>query len=539
VRRWLSKIDSLFVFLCLSFLTLFSFVNDFNYFFPKASAVGFKDYIDYKNVYGFPDQGLISEHNKLTNYNTSYDLLYSTNGGDSYQIYKNENIGELKTKDLTNKITSIRHKKPFGYMPSVTSILVKAKHKESNRFTKTKQITYFNKLNSDLPIVNLVVKESDLFDEYDGIMTLGEQSWFDNGFYKEAWYRNANYNQRGDDWLKEVYFQYFEENELQYETVAGIQISGHASRSFSQKSLKIKSTLQNSKLDFPFFGEEGLKKYSAVVLRNSGNDNTKSLFADLLMHNLIKESYVLSQSGRAVNVFLNGSYWGIYNLRERHNSYYIAKNENVKKSEVTVLEKGNGRLKSGDSLVQQEFQVFMDSLCMLNPVELGTYNYAKDVISIKSFIDYILIETFYGNSDWLFNNTLWYKAKDKKWKWLIVDLDNGLAYQGSQNINVNYFELLKKSSSITSELFNILIQNQKFKKKFIKRAESLMTDMFSDQNISLEYNKLKNNLNPNIELQLNRWRGIQSKQKWEQNCMNNIEFLKNRKSIFLIHISEL
>ena len=47
------------------------------------------------------------------------------------------------------------------------------------------------------------------------------------------------------------------------------------------------------------------------MLRNSGNDNTKTLFADLLMHKLAEGLPVLTQNGYAVNVCLNGNYWGI------------------------------------------------------------------------------------------------------------------------------------------------------------------------------------------------------------------------------------
>ena len=44
-----------------------------------------------------------------------------------------------------------------------------------------------------------------------------------------------------------------------------------------------------------------------------------------------KDNKIVTDKSKLVNVFLNGNYWGIYNLRERHNSYYIAKKENVKK----------------------------------------------------------------------------------------------------------------------------------------------------------------------------------------------------------------
>ena len=104
-------------------------------------------------------------------------------------------------------------------------------------------------------------------------------------------------------------FQYFEKNKLAYKTTCRIKISGHASRSFPQKSLRLIAN-KSEKIRHDFFGEAGFKKYKSIVFRNSGNDNRKTMFGDLLSQNLVRNCNVLCQRGRAVNVFLNGKYWG-------------------------------------------------------------------------------------------------------------------------------------------------------------------------------------------------------------------------------------
>ena len=134
---------------------------------------------------------------------------------------------------------------------------------------------------------------------------------------------------------------------------------------------------------------------------------------------------------------------------------------------------------------------------------------------------------------------MWYKAKNKKWKWLIVDLDNALTYKGKSNIESNYFDLLNSSNTITARLFKVLIGNRKFNKKFKIRANSLMEKTFSNENIEKEFHALKNDLNNNIELHLKRWRGKLTKETWELNCQNNLDFLINRKAIFLKQVNDL
>jgi hypothetical protein len=296
------KIDYLIVFFLLSLVALYSFVGDINYFLPQKQEQSFrnstfKNFIDSKYVFKHPKQGLVNSTVKLINYNPEYKLFYSVDGGLTYELYENQPILELKPNQITNKVTSIRSKPSFGKLPQVIALLVKAEHEDGKHFTKPKQLTYYANYQSILPLVSLMVNEDDLFDEQKGIMTLGENSWNDEGFYKEFWYKNTNYNKRGVDWLKKTYLHYFENNNLKYESKLGLQISGHASRSFPQKSLKLKAEKRfgNSKIENIFFDSSEVKNYAALVLRSSGNDNKKTLFADLLMHNLISNTRVISQ----------------------------------------------------------------------------------------------------------------------------------------------------------------------------------------------------------------------------------------------------
>ena len=85
--------------------------------------------------------------------------------------------------------------------------------------------------------------------------------------------------------------------------------------------------------------------------------------------------------------------------------YYIGKKEKVNSDDVTILQKFDGRLKKGDKKEQLKFVAFIDTLENFDPKLPESYNFVKKTISIKSFIDYILIETFFGNKDWLHNNT--------------------------------------------------------------------------------------------------------------------------------------
>ena len=100
------------------------------------------------------------------------------------------------------------------------------------------------------------------------------------------------------------------------------------------------------------------------------------------------------------------------------------------------------------------------------------------------------------------------------------------------NLNDNHFKILQNSGSITSSLFNFCIKNNIFKTKFLERGSVFVDEILSDENIKNEYSQLKKSLDPNINLQINRWRGNFSRSEWEENCLNNLHFLLERKKVF-------
>jgi hypothetical protein len=511
-------------------MTVVFFVGDINYFFPKSESKGVKTYVEPNTVFK-----IVKDSSKvlcIESFNNDFDILTSINGGDEYKLYRGDNLLDINSEDLTKKDVSIRSKKVFGELPTICSVLVKAKHKSKSIYTRPVLYNNTGKFETMLPIVSLAINEHELFDEFDGIMNFGNESWFDESFYNSFWDRNANFKKRGAKSEKHVYFEFIENHHQSYSAEAVIQISGNATRSFPQKSFKIKARQQFDKpiFEYPFFGKNGNKSFKSLVIRNSGNDNTKTLFADLFMQKMGESLSVLTQKGKPIHVFINGNYWGIYNLRERYDTYLIAQHEKVKEDEVTILEGGYGELKSGSKKQQKKYSKFLKSI--ENNLNDNFIKEIKDEIDLESFTQYILIETFFGNSDWVDNNVMWYKAGNKKWKWILNDLDFGMSYLGKENQHKNYFEDLNNSNSVTAILFKKLIANKKYKNEFVEAGRQLIKEFYDDDRIIKTFNNCKAEIESDLIWQTCRWRGNFDSVQWQDNCQNNLEFIKNRKSVF-------
>lgn len=536
--KYLFKPDSLTLFLVLAIVLLLQ-ISGTSLIFNRSSS-SLVRYVDAKNVVSSPEQGYNTNKLSIATFSESFEIWYSLDGGESFQNGGSEiELNYLKNPELKNIETSF-HQKPFyGSFPKCLSLVYKVKHKTENIISEENYLTVL-KHKSDLPVVNLVTHQSNIDGYEKGIMVFGKEAEEDAGFYKNWWNRNANFQNRGVESERPVHMQYFVNGVLDWEQDLAMRISGNATRGFPQKSIRISANRMygKDKIEYNFFGKEGLKKYTSLVIRNSGNDNTKTMFADLLMQKLVTSENILTQKGQPVEVFLNGNYWGIYNVRERIDVYLISKKEDVKIDEVTLLE-SNGELKEGLDSDRIAFEEFIEQLEKENLSGEEILQLADQTIDLLSFIDYIIYETYYGNGDWPNNNVQWYKAGNSKWKWILQDLDYGMAYSGKQNIEVNLFEKLKKSEGVISTIFNALLLSDQFKNMFYDRAAEILECDFSTDRVSGLFEETKSRYNSAIEFQIRRWRMIDSREDWEQNCRNNLDFLLNRSVIYNKQVEDL
>lgn len=489
-----------------------------------------------------------SKNETIKVYNQKYQLYYSLNGGDHFHKAPNNelSISKIVNPPLLYNSTSIRWRHPKGTFETLKSVVLKLRNENEKIESKPVSYLFYDSLITPLPVIHITSKTSDLFGWQNGIMNYGEASSQDDGFYKEWWYRSANFAKRGSNSGRKVEVKLIEGGEEKFSQWCEMRISGNATRYFPQKSLKffpLEANGKRGKIDFPIWKSNGAKKSESFLLRQSGNDNNRTLFADLLMHKLAKDSKVLVQDGYPVSVFINGNYWGIYNLRERIDPYFIAKATNKKAKEITVLycEMYGDRtqLKDGKEAVKAEFDALIANLPTNRALTDKEYGALKEKISMKSFIDYIFFETFYANQDWLYNNTTWYKAANQKWKWVLNDLDYSLAYPDTDNLNANLFEKLKTKNSITGQLFSALIDNSFFNKKFKKRVAKMLNERLTEEQIDKTANELKKYYEYDIDAHIRRWRFIDNLEQWEKDCAQNITFLKERRKIYQKQVDSL
>ncbi len=268
-----------------------------------------------------------------------------------------------------------------------------------------------------LPVVAVTSDPFNFWDPDSGIYALGDGN-------PEFPHHGANFY---EDWERPAHFEYFDPDGIRRVAAdTGMKIHGGSSVSFPQKSLRIiaSSDFGVTRLDYPFFAERELDSYKRLILRNSGQDFQMTHFRDALGHRIAADSNLERQAYEPARIYLNGMYWGIQNLRERVDKFYLEDHLGVPREEVNMVE-GPCSPIYGSCSAWNVLRNLMETGDMADPAD---YAEAQTHMNMANYAEYNVFETFFTNLDWPHhNNKRWrHDTPDGRWRWILFDLDNSL-----------------------------------------------------------------------------------------------------------------
>ena len=249
-------------------------------------------------------------------------------------------------------------------------------------------------------------------------------------------------------------------------------------------------------LKYPLFGEDEPSKFDQLILRcHFGNswqhwkeDNrqkaqyTRDVWARRMQRRLGRTSV----NALYVNLFLNGMYWGLYNIAERVDDQFGKDHIGGVKADVDVIkieESGGNHLEAAqgniDSWKRATGLAAIVGGSSVNvpgiPADLSAdeaYKALKDsLLDIPAFIDYMLINQYGGNTDWDHHN--WYAvrsrgADNKGFRILCWDSEVIEEKVNENNLGKN------NGKNYPTGIFHNLLHNDDFARKYVRRAKQLL-----------------------------------------------------------------
>ena len=455
----------------------------------------------------------------------------SMNKGFEYSYLYNQPIEVSNLTSSENKISSIensyRHfNHPINKIPKAFTFHAKLFCKNDTLEATPK--TYFIGKEFEkfkgFPILSLHTAPSNLFDYFKGINVPGVMNDSTEGDY------NENYHQRGKKWERPVFAEFFNENgQKEFEQNLGLRIHGNTSREFSNRSFRIyaRKKYGSQIIEHPFFG----KKHKRMKLRTSGQDQNQTYFRDGLVAKLFENSELTIENYKPLNLFINGEYWGIFNLRERFDKHYVSANLEVDKDSVKILK---GWFKADKN---EEFKSFREYLKNRNLDTEDAFNYIFNKIHLYSFLEHKISEIYFGRWD-VSHWQIWKNKNDpdSKWRWVLWDFDVGMGlpndwgpeWSHGAKVDANYLKHFLIDYKVERENFELvhLLKNERIKHLFINRFMQLMHSNLSQNYINTTIDSIYQKLLPVVTIHLERWMQndeLKTIDEWE----NNISILKS------------
>ncbi|MBN1398734.1 MAG: CotH kinase family protein [Bacteroidetes bacterium] len=363
--------------------------------------------------------------------------------------------------------------------------------------------TYFINESTDLPVVSLSADPFDLFDPTYGMYEKGP------GYTEPDPHYGANYWM---DWERAAHVEFFEDDKTPgFSEDCGICIYGAWSRAHPQKSfaVKFKEAYGHSKIEYKLFPDFNLTTFKAFILRNSGNDFYYTHIRDAMMQTLVQDLDVDYLEYRPATAFINGEYWGIYNIREKINEHYVANRHGVDPDNIDMLE-GNMEVIHGDT---QHYQQLIDYISTNDMSTSAAYDYVNSMVDLDECILYFAAQAYYDNRDWPSNNTKYWRERSAtgKWRWILFDLDFGFslyshgpwedhiafmfATNGPSYPNPPWATLLQRK----------LVENPVIRNKFINQISDLLNTNFKTARVVDTINRLADHIASELPKHRTRW----------------------------------
>ena len=367
--------------------------------------------------------------------------------------------------------------------------------------------SYIFNSNHDVDVLLLSVDPIDFFDDDSGIYVFGPEGTYD----ASVPYFGANF---WEDWERPIHFSFYENDSDEFvEFNAGVKIFGGWSRGQNgQRSLSFFARGQygDSKFEHSFFDNVTYNDFEALTIRNSGQDWLRSSMKDIMLTSLMRDSELDFQDYNPVATYINGAYWGMYNMREKINEHMLASKHNIDAGSITLLTH-NAEIIEGNN---EEYNQLIDYIENTDLSNDTNFEYVKDQVDLTNYALYQATNIFINNTDWPGNNIKFWKHPETKWRWIMYDTDFGFGpYWNISNFEENTLNFALNPDGPgwpnppwSTLLFRKLTTNIGFRNQFINRYADELNTRFLPNNVINHIDQIYSTIEPEMLAHYTRWK---------------------------------
>ncbi|MCH2103250.1 MAG: CotH kinase family protein [Planctomycetes bacterium] len=307
----------------------------------------------------------------------------------------------------------------------------------------------------------------------------------------------------------------------------GAKPHGQASLAYPQKPMALiaRPGYGEGQIDYPVFGEDyRVTSFRRLLLRNAGQDFNRAMMRDALCGRIMSPEDIDASAYRPVVVYVNGEYWGIQNLRERHDKHYPEAHHGASTEAIDLLEGGGWDEHEGDNKHYFSVCEYLELNDLSDP---AMYERARKVIDVDELCTYAISEDFFLNDDWPKNNVKFWAPRtlDGKWRWFQYDFDGSMGAWGT-GPSESHLEVVFGGSNRLTQLLKDLHESPTFRRDFANRYLDLLNTTLSPANTLSILRRAAADIRAEVQRHLDRW--FQPDLNWESDIHELEDFLQQR-----------
>jgi len=330
------------------------------------------------------------------------------------------------------------------------------------------------------------------------------------------------YDNYWTDYKKACYMEYFAPGTHQpaFAMNTAIRIDGGAggSRSQPQRSFRLEpgqGTLGDGDLAYNLIpARKDRKSYATFYLRNGSNQYLYYPCKDAIETRCMGEGTLNVYSAYTpVQVYLNGQYWGFYELREKLDKDFLVQHEGTDPDSLEILSVsyyygGTLRAVEGKDPVARfnsDYAAFLN----LDPKSETFWDQASRYFDLENYTDYICAQSWMADVDWPYNNIRMYRSPEtgNRWKFMLIDLELSLEPNGWQNSSFDHIGYMRgyDNGMPYIHLWQRAMENKRYHDYFINRYADLMNSAWSRQKLLDIANEIYTITRPELPATFIRW----------------------------------
>lgn len=369
-------------------------------------------------------------------------------------------------------------------------------------------------------VVSVVSDPEGLFSAETGIMASAEGATEANGF------EGANF---WKDWERSANVEIFEtDGTTLVSQGCAIRLHGANSRRRDQKALCLTARMtydEENRFRARLFSERDYTEYQSFILRAGGQDGEMTRVRDTIIDQLAADAGVCYQESELCVVYLNGEYWGQYDMREKINRFSLAENEGWESTDSVSIVTRHNEITRGSNESYDALMAWIEEHDEATDEDIA---YVETAVDLDNYLSWISLMVYSGNQDIglrRYCNT----EEDGLWRWVIFDMDYAF-YNDTDSIRRWLDPAGAGAHNVTdNRLFVYVMKNEKVKERFLTRFGSLVTGPWAAEQVVADIEELYAAMLPEMQAHFERWTMI-SMEKWQANMQEILEYAATREA---------